>query len=319
MVTIKNDGHYSKAYDNDLSTRTTNHIYLHPGHHSGEFENWMRKIGGLLQIGSEATHLKPLFNLLVSVIEPERIFLYTFPEISENRIKAYTEVLLLVDTERNNQVDALNGFIKLACYKYHDVMISLRTTSHVTDLKIDDMTGYEILHFREDFLIFSNSPYRLNVFTKEQLHESYAKVLRLFIDHHEKATKGFEMAKLLLEQKQTYQAYVFLTSMMEQLYNAIIYAFDPLYSYYVGVSLSQLRTKASTYLPQLFATDNRSDKIIELSLYLSDRNRFSEEYLVEHFIDCFEIADELFSSVKPCFELKLNYLFNRRKGEITSD
>ncbi|TJZ63128.1 hypothetical protein FAZ15_02185 [Sphingobacterium olei] len=122
------------------------------------------------------------------------------------------------------------------------------------------------------------------------------------------------MAKLLLEKSQTYQAYILLDSVMEQLYNAIGFAFDPLYSYCVGVSLSQLRTKISTYLPQLFATESGSDKLIESSQYLSDRDRLTEECLTGHFKDCFEIVEGLLLSIK--FESKVNYLINVRKGEI---
>ncbi|WP_134088823.1 hypothetical protein [Olivibacter sp. XZL3] len=312
MATIKNDGHHSEAYNNDLSTRTTNHIHLHPGHHTGEFENWMRKIGGLLQTGSEAANLKPLLDLIVALVEPERIFLYTFPEIVENQIKSYTEILLLVDTRRKNQVDELKGFIKLACYKHHDVMITLRTGSDDTHPTTDDITGYEVLHCREEFLIFSNSPYRLSTYTKEQVHESYNNVLDLFDVHYEKAIKGFETAKLLWAQNQIYQAYVFLICVMEQVYNAIAYAFDPLYTYYVGTPLSSLQAKASTYLPQLFYRHN-TDKFVKLSAYLYDRERFVEDHLVNSFKDGFQIVEEFLPLVKRCFESKLNYLLKYEK------
>lgn len=303
-----NNGHVK------TENKTTNHIYLHSGHHSGEFEDWMRTIGGLLQIGSEITHLKPLLELLAAVIAPDRIFCYRFPEIEALQLKPYTEVLLLIDSTRHEQMEKLEGFIKLPCYSKRDVMITLREINSKHP-ELDDASWYVQLHCREEFLVFSHNPYRLSPIPEDRLRDSYDKVAALFDERYQKALKALDTAKNLLEQEQTYRAYVFVASAIEQIYHAIAYAFDPHQNHYVSTPLYQLREKAATYLPQLFATDQQVDLVVALSVYLNDRTNFEEEYLETHFQDCFQIAEAFIGAVKPCLESKLNYLLSYGKGE----
>src|SRR5690606_9068490 len=88
------------ARSNDFSIRddsqTTNHIYLHPGPNQGEFDNWMRKIGSLLQVASEHTALKPVLELITAVFEPQRVFLINHPALPELDVESYTEILVVM-------------------------------------------------------------------------------------------------------------------------------------------------------------------------------------------------------------------------------
>src|SRR3546814_11424249 len=65
------------AKHNDFSThddsQTTNHIYLHPGPNQGEFDNWMRRIGSLLQVGADYTALRPVLDLIIARTEERRV------------------------------------------------------------------------------------------------------------------------------------------------------------------------------------------------------------------------------------------------------
>ncbi len=85
----------SKSETNQATT--TNHIYLHPGERSGEFERWMREIGGLLQIDREYSSLKPLLDLIVAVLEPRRMFLIPHPAIEKYDVKACVEIILVLE------------------------------------------------------------------------------------------------------------------------------------------------------------------------------------------------------------------------------
>lgn len=81
----------------------------------------------------------------------------------------------------------------------------------------------------------------------------------------------------------------------------------------VGTPLSSLQAKASTYLPQLFNQKHEMDKLVALSTYLYDRERFIEDYLINSFNDCFQIVEAFLPLVKHCFESKLNYLLKYEK------
>src|SRR5690606_31285047 len=97
---------------------TTNHIYLHPGHQSGEFENWMRKIGGLLQINSEYLQLKPLLDMIIALLEPSRLFLIPHPSIEKFDVKPTIEILLVLNHRQDfNHEKLVERILNVACMK----------------------------------------------------------------------------------------------------------------------------------------------------------------------------------------------------------
>ena len=295
---------------------TTNHIYLHPGHHSGEFENWMRKIGGLLQVGSEAMHLKPLLDLLVAVVEPERMFFFTFPAIETLKLKPYHELRLVFKEERLENVSSLEGFVKLASFKDQNIMITLQSDIEFDENSIDD-TQENALYFREEFLVFSNSPYRLRTHTDENIEYICDNALRLFTRHYEEGVEAFQIGKDLLNKKHGYQAYSLLVRATEQIYNAIIYPFE--FSTQVGIELSEVKKKAAKHLPQLFHFDFELIEIEELSTQLLYRKNIPVDLLSGSYPNVFEIVEEFIPYVRPCFESKLNYLKNYGKGKISHE
>src|SRR3546814_14485107 len=92
------------AKHNDFSThddsQTTNHIYLHPGPNQGEFDNWMRRIGSLLQVGADYTALRPVLDLIIAGFEPERLFLIPHPAFPELDVDACIEFLVRSEERR---------------------------------------------------------------------------------------------------------------------------------------------------------------------------------------------------------------------------
>lgn len=309
-------GNYHENQVSNIENRNenqviTNNIYLHPGHRSGGFEDWMQKINGFLQNGAETAHLKPLLDLLIVVTEPERMFLYTLPAIDSHQLKSCHEIRLVFRDERIEEVSALEGFIKLASFKHQNVMITLQPNTEFEE-DAQDWTNENVLCFREEFLVFSNSPYRIKAYAEKQIKDTYDNVLRVFNKNYEDAVSAFQFSKTLLESKNFYQAYWLVVRAIEQTYNAIIYPFE--YSFHVGLKLSDLKKKAAKHLPQLFHFDYELIEIEELSLQLVDREKFMPDSVFGAFDNIMGIAEEFISAVKPCFESKLNYLLNYGKG-----
>ena len=291
--------------------QTTNHIYLHPGHQSGEFESWMRKIGGLLQITAEAAYLKPLLDLLVAVAEPERMFLYTFPAIDELNMVPCHEIRLVFRKERIEGVSSLAGFVKLASFKHRSLMITLQSNTDFEE-NLQDCSDDGVLCFREEFLVFSNSPYRLRTCTDEHIKLAYDSAMHAFNRYYDEGVAALQASRMLLDDKHYYQAYSLIVRVVEQIYNAIICAFG--YSFKVGLKLFELKKKAAQYLPQLFYFDYDLAEIEELSLLLVNREQLRFDSMLGSFDHTLEITEEFMAVVKPCFESKLNYLLNYSKG-----
>lgn len=299
------DSQVSHVGTQKASHRTTNNIFLHPGHHAGEFDNWMRKIGGLLSIGSEAANLKPLLDLLTAAIEPERVFLYVLPAIEEQQIKACTEILLVVDTKRMAGMESLIGVVKLACMKYQNVVFTFRSSCDV-EQGLKGLSWYEMLHCKEDYLVFSNNPYRLKQVEDHHVEWCNNTIFDIFDNRYRTGLRALEVSKSLFEEQHIYQSYVLLINAMEQIYNSIIYTFES--KFHVGNKLAELRQRSAIYLPQLFASSSGLEIIESLSEFLVDRVKFSMDELETEFDDVLCIAETFISAVKPCFQSKINYL-----------
>ncbi|MBE8722233.1 hypothetical protein [Sphingobacterium pedocola] len=294
------------ANHHNENQNTTNHIYLHPGHHSGEFENCMRKVGGLLQIDREYSQLKPLLEMLVAVTEPERLFFHTLPSIDAHELKSCHEIKLVFREERIENVSSLEGFTSVSSFKHANVMITVQSNRDYEE-DSNDWTNEDVLCLREEFLVYSNSPYRLKQYAYDQVKYSYDNVLKIFNKNYEDAINAFNFSKSLLGKGAHFQSYWILVRVVEQIYNAIIYPFDN--TFHVGLKLQDLKKKAAKYLPQLFSFDYDLYDVEQLSEVLVE-NEFKLGSICGTYDHTLDIVEEFITVVKSCFESKLNYLLN---------
>lgn len=162
------------AKHNDFSThddsQTTNHIYLHPGPNQGEFDNWMRRIGSLLQVASEHTALKPVLELITAIFEPQRLFLINHPALPELDVESYTEILVVMDQSQVTSKKMTKGILDMACFRQQHVLINFETVAKF-ERAISRGQPHHCLFCGEENLVFSGSPYRLQSPTAETLDE----------------------------------------------------------------------------------------------------------------------------------------------------
>lgn len=238
-------------YDNDFTTQSTsetvNHIHLHQEAILSEFDTWTRQIGTLLQVASTHASLKPVLDLLVSTIEPERIFLTSYPAIKKYRIKSCVDILLIIDESKMDMAN-VKPFVKMVGLKMQDIIITIRSKKEMED-GLANNRFYYVSNCQEAFLIFSGSPYRLSPTSFEYLNVLASVANEVFKAGMTICKELMKIAKAHLNAKQYLLALMMLRLTIEQVYRTILKAFDekaPLF-----YQLRELQSKASEYLPQV--------------------------------------------------------------------
>lgn len=306
MVTIKNDGHHSKAYDNDLSTRTTNHIYLHPGHHSGEFENWMREIGGLLKINWEYSQLKPLLDMVIALLEPSRLFLIPHPSIEGFDINPTIEIILVLNLRQDSNHEKLvEKVLNVACMKKSSVVINLFFNDE-WDCEIEDEHMFHTSHCRSKFLIFSGSPYRVQEPNQDGLKRVQEIITSRFQDQVIKSKAMLaQIEGLYNEQTSSDLLYGVSSDCIKQFYRMVSMPFL-LDLPVLNRSYTELKKMATRIIPQ---AQNLSDKLIEL--YPAwDNEELDEDTKRDLYLPSFVDLQKYFEILKTAFEQKITVLFD---------
>ncbi|MBD1420380.1 hypothetical protein [Sphingobacterium chuzhouense] len=162
------------AKDNDFSSnknaQTINHIYLHPSSNQSEFDDWVRRIGSLLQVGSDYEALKPALELIVALFEPTRLFVIDHSALSDFDIDSWVEILVVIDESQISSKKLTKGILDMACFKQKNVAIHFET-SGIVERGIENAHPYYCKFCTEDNLVFSNSPYRLPKVSDNALSE----------------------------------------------------------------------------------------------------------------------------------------------------
>ena len=241
------------ARNNDFSThddsQTTNHIYLHPGPNQGEFDNWMRKIGPLLQVASEHTALKPVLELIIAVFEPQRLFLINHPSLPELDVETYTEILVVMDRSQITSKKMTKGMLEMACLRQSNLVINFETAAKF-DRAISNGHPHYCIPCNEETLVFSGSPYRLQSPSIETLDE-------LKTELSEKLDWLFAQAGIFLSEADRLKsqspnvAALMLHHCLEFLYKNVLVMCT--HKFYNTHRLAKLHIKVEKYMPQVSA------------------------------------------------------------------
>jgi len=241
------------ARNNDFSTRndsqTTNHIYLHPGPNHGEFDNWMRKIGSLLQVASEHAALKPVLELMTAVFEPQRLFLINHPALPELDVNAYAEILVVMDRSQITSKKMTKGILDLACFRQKNVVVNFETTAKF-ERAISQGQPHHCLFCSQENLVFSGSPYRLQSVSAETLDEVRTEL-------PEKLDRLFAQSGVFLSEAERLKsqspnvAALMLHHCLEYLYKNLLFIFS--FEFPKTHRLGRLQPKVARCFPQASA------------------------------------------------------------------
>lgn len=288
------------------NSETTNHIYLDPHINQGEYDNWMRQIGSLLQISAQYASLKPILELIIASIEPNRIFLLDSPPIPEHGVAGCTEIILAIDMDSTPSKKVLDGFLRLCCTRMQDVILSFHSSQQV-EVGLENGHPYYSTHCKEEFLVFSASPYRLPKTPEAILPNLKAEILESYEKNTAKASTFLDNAKQN-KKKQTHNLVaLMLHQCLEQLYMSTIHAFggDCPKSH----NLVKLKTKASKYLPQIRHYIDAST--LEF-LTTAHQSLTAHRFDVDEILDISTLLDEadvLLKTVRTIFNKRIERMF----------
>ncbi len=229
------------------NNNTVNHIYLHTGPNQSEFDGWMRQVGSLLHIAAEHTSIKPVLDLLIAAIEPERIFLHSYPGIAEYNIKGGIELILIID-EINYPLNASFSFVKLSCFKTNNMIVSVHSSCKM-EAGLKEGHPYYSTHCREEYLVFSGSRYRLTEATVNSTTELEAEVSNAFHAGINKASELWESANDLEKKASHNCAALMLHQCAEHVYRTILWSVARRVP--KTHTLEKLERKAAYYMPQI--------------------------------------------------------------------
>ncbi len=306
---IENNG----PVTNNENQKTTNHIYLHPGERSGEFERWMREIGGLLQIDREYSSLKPLLDLIVAVLEPRRMFLIPHPAIEKYDVKACVEIILVLDGwehDLHRKEPMVRSVLELACLKQRTVVFNMFLEEE-WETEVEDEHFYNMAHCQPKFLVFSGSPYRLAGADDLSVQNSQKSFSWKFDNRIKDTEQMLRKCKALLSEEEIIPdlAYALISSCLKQIYLLVIGAFL-LDVPALSKSCRELEEMAARVLPQLRGQIKKDiDAYINWSAADFEDLDGDALRMNRHIPDIVEL-ERLFEIAKIAFEQKIVVLFN---------
>lgn len=235
------------AKDNDLSTNETNHIHLYPASNQIKIDNWMGRIGSLLQVGADYAALQSVLELIAIVFEPDRLFVINHPEITELEVPSVMEILVVLKDSQIKSKKVANALFDLASLDRNNVLINFELASAV-ELGIKKGHCHYELFCTEDNLVFSNNPYRLRTVLCDKLIEKKAEISERFEEVFRQANDFLIEAERLIANNSLNLAALILHRCVEYVYKHVLFFYDN--KFYTTHRLSKLEIKVNVFFPQ---------------------------------------------------------------------
>ena len=245
--------------DGQPTAATVNHIYVMPDNSLDQHNSWIEKINSLVHTASDNIRLKPIVDLLITAISPERIFMISYKGLPQHRIDSYTEILVIVDDDEDIDEDQYLDFVKMAFSQHPDILVSLDSASEVRG-HLQFGSPYHCSHFRNQFQVYSRKRSIITEMDQDQLDKLKAEADARFLATFSKAQQLFAVAdKFLKEDKMDLGAFI-LYQTLHLLYQSVINTFKgPIPETFSAAEYQKL---AEEYLPTL-ARNNRFTHLLD--------------------------------------------------------
>jgi hypothetical protein len=245
--------------DGQPTTATVNHIYVMPEKSLDQYNSWTEKITSLVHTASDQFTLKPIVDLLIAAISPERIFMISYKGLPQHRIDSYTEIMVTVDDDEDVDEDQYLDFVKMAFSQHPDILVSLGGASEVRGY-LQFGSPYHCSHFRNQFQVYSRKRSIITEMDQDQLDKLKAEADARFLATFSKAQQLFAVAdKFLKEDKMDLSAFV-LYQTLHLIYQSVINTFKgPIPETFSAAEYQKL---AEEYLP-IMARNNRFTHLLD--------------------------------------------------------
>lgn len=239
----------------EAANHTVNHIYLMPD----QFSSLAEKVNSLSQTASDHIRLKPIVDLLITAISPERIFLINDKGLPKHHIDSYTEILVIVEDDEDVDEDQYLDFVKLAFSQHPDILVSLGGASEIRGF-LQFGSPYHCSHFRNRFQVYSRKRSIITEMDPDQLDKLKLEADARFQNTFSKAQQLFGVADDFLKKGNTDLGAFMLYQTLHLLYQSVINAFKgPLPETF---SVAEYQKVAAEYLP-IMGKNNRLTYLLE--------------------------------------------------------
>ncbi|GLU54941.1 hypothetical protein [Dyadobacter frigoris] len=229
----------------EAATHTINHIYLMPDNSLDQYNSWTEKITSLAHSASDEIRLKPIVDLLITAISPERIFMINYKGLPQHRIDSYTEILVIVDDEDVDE-DQYLDFVILAFSQHPDILVSLGGASEVRGYQ-QFGSPYHCSHFRNQFQVYSRKRSVITEMDQDQLDKLKSEADTRFQTTFSRARQLFAVADEFLKEENPDLGAFMLYQTLHLLYQSVINAFKgPIPETF---SAAEYQKVAEDYLP----------------------------------------------------------------------
>ena len=230
-----------------------------PDNSLDQYNSWREKINSLVHTASDHIRLKPIVDLLITAISPERIFMISYKGLPQHRIDNYTEILVTLDDDEDIDEDHYLDFVKLAFSRHPDILVSLGGASEVRGY-LQFGSPYHCSHFRNQFQVYSRKRSAITEMDQDQLDKLKAEANTRFLTIFSKAQQLFGVADELLKQENLDLSAFVLYQTLHLLYQSVINTFKgPIPETFSAAEYQKL---AEEYLP-IMARNNRFTHLLD--------------------------------------------------------
>lgn len=247
----------TKAIDQPTAT-TVNNIYLMSDNTLDKHNCWTKKITSLSHTASDQIRLKPIVDLLITAISPERIFMISYKGLPQYRIDNYTEILITIDEDEDIDEDQYVDFVKMAFSQHPDILVSLCGASEVRG-HLQFGSPYHCAHFRNQFQVYSRKRSSIIEMDQDQLDKLKAEAATRFQSTFAKVRELLAVADEFLKEENLDLGAFMLYQTLHLLYQSVINTFNgPIPETFSAAEYQKL---AEEYLP-IMARNNRFTHVL---------------------------------------------------------
>lgn len=248
----------TKASDQPTAA-TVNHIYIMPDNSRDQHNSWSEKINTLALTASDQIRLKPIVDLLIAAISPERIFVISYKGLPQHRIDNYTEILVTLDDDEDVDEDQYLDFVKMAFSRHPDILVSLGGASEVREY-LQFESPYHCSHFRNQFQVYSRKRSAITEMDQDQLDKLKSEANTRFLTTFSKAQQLFAVADEFLKEENPDLGAFILYQTLHLLYQSVINTYKgPIPETFSAAEYQKL---AEEYLP-IMARNNRFTHLLD--------------------------------------------------------
>ncbi len=260
MENLNNASNQEPTKASDQPTAATiNHIYVMQDNSLDRNDSWTGKITSLARDASNQFRLKPIVDLLITAISPERIFMINYKGLPQHRIDSYTEILVTVDDDEDIDEDQYLDFVRLAFSRHPDILVSLGGASEVRGY-LQFGSPYHCSHFRNQFQVYSRKRSAISEMDQDQLDKLKAEADARFQTTFAKGRELLAIADEFLKKEKLDLGAFILYQTLHLLYQSVINTFKgPIPETF---SAAEYQKVAEDYLP-IIARNNRFSHLLD--------------------------------------------------------